>query len=361
MEFSSDKISMRQATIFLLLALGAPSLRVIPNYAAREAGKAGWVAALAALIPALILVWVLASLFKKYDGGLYDIYEKIFGKFVNKVVTVIYIVWTVYLIGLYLRMFGERFLNTILFEANISILMAFMLIFIYFIVNQKIDVVGRMSEVLICFFTAIVGFVFITTLSQIELKNIWPVTYYDAWPVIRGAEPIFSLSCYITAIMFLGDKISNKESLKKNAVLAMVGWSVFSVILILSTTGLFGHRLNAQLLFPYFATLKNIRILDAIERVESLFISIWVASDAIIIALFSFVSLHLLKRLFKQRSHKKFSGWVLIAAFIIAVNLAPNAYVAEEIAKLYIGPINIILFGIVPGLALIIGKIRKVV
>jgi spore germination protein KB len=239
--------------------------------------------------------------------------------------------------------------------------MAFMLVFIYFIVNQKIDVVGRMSEVLIFFFGAIVGFVFITTLSQIELKNIWPVTYFDALPVIKGAEPIFSLSCYITAIMFLGDKISDKKSLKKNGVWAMGGWSVFSVILILSTTGLFGHRLNAQLLFPYFATLKNIRILDAIERVESLFISIWVASDAIIITLFCLVALHLLKRMFNRKSHQKFSIWVLVIAFIIAVNFAPNAYAAEEIAKIYIGPINIILFGVVPVIALIIGKIRKVV
>lgn len=361
MKFSSDKISIRQAIILLLLALGAPSLRVIPNYAAREAGKAGWVAALVSLIPALILIWILILLFKKNDGSLYDIYEKVFGKFLNKIVTTVYIIWSVYLIGVYLRMFGERFLNTILFEANVFVLMIFMLIFIYFIVNQKIDVIGRMSEILIYFFVAIVGFVFITTLSQIEIKNIWPVTYYDVIPIIKGAEPIFSLSCYITAIMFLGDKISNKEKLKKNGILAMIGWTAFSIILILSTTGLFGHRLNSQLLFPYFATLKNIRILDAIERVESLFISIWVASDAVIIALFSLISLHLLKRIFNQPSHKKFSLWILVIAFIIAVKFAPNVYAAEEIAKTYVGPINIILFAVVPFIALIVGKIRKVV
>ena len=361
MEFSTDKISMRQAIIFLLLALGAPSLRVIPNYVARDAGKAGWASAIFALIPALILLWTLVSLFKKNEGSLYDIYEKVFGKFLNKIIISLYIVWCIYLIGLYLRMFGERFLNTILFEANVSILMAFMLVFVYFIVNQKIDVVGRMSEILICFFAAIVGLVFLTTVSQIELKNIWPVTYYDTWSIIRGSEPVFSLSCYITAVMFLGDKISNKKRLKKNGIWAMVGWSVFSVILILSTTGLFGHRLNAQLLFPYFATLKNIRILNAIERVESLFISIWVASDAVIIALFSFVSLHLIKRLFKKKSHKKFSLWILVIAFIIAVNFAPNAYEAEEIAKIYIEPVNILFFAGIPILALIVGKIRKVV
>jgi len=360
-EFSKDKISIRQAIIFLLLALGAPSLRVIPNYVARDAGKAGWVSAIIAVIPGLLLVLVLARLFKKNEGSLYDIYEKIFGKVINKIITVIYIGWSLYLTGLYLRMFGERFLNTILFESNIVILMAFMLAFVYFIINQKIDVIGRMSEVLICFFSAIVAIVFITTLSQIEIKNIWPVTYYDFLPVLNGSLPIISLSCYITGVMFLGDKISNKKQLKKLGIIAMIAWSIFSIVLILSTTGLFGYRLNGQLLFPYFATLKNIRILDAIERVESLFISVWVASDAVIIALFSLVTLNLVRRIFNKASHKKFSVWVLIASFIIAINFAPNAYQAEEIAKIYVEPINIILYAVIPLIALVVGRIRKVV
>jgi len=360
-EFSEDKISMRQAIIFLLLALGAPSLRVIPNYVARDSQKAGWVSTIVSLIPALILVLILSSLFKKNKGSLYDVYEKVFGKIINKGITVIYIGWSLYLTGLYLRMFGERFLNTILFESNIVMLMAFMIVFVYFIVNQKIDVVGRMSEILIYFFAAIVVIVFVTTLSQIEIKNIWPITYYDAWPVVKGVLPIFSLSCYISSIMFLGDKISDTKKLKKYGIIAMIGWSIFSLILILSTTGIFGYRLNSQLLFPYFATLKNIRILDAIERVESLFISVWVASDAIIIALFSLITLNLLRRLFNKKSYKKFSVWTLVAVFIIAVNFAPNAYAAEEIAKIYVGPINIILFAVMPLIAFIVGKIRKVV
>ena len=79
------------------------------------------------------------------------------------------------------------------------------------------------------------------------------------------------------------------------------------------------------------------------------------------VALLSLNTLNLLRRLFNKKSHKKFSVWTLIVAFIIAFNFAPNAYIAEEIAKIYVGPINVILFGIVPLIALIVGKIRRVV
>ena len=361
MEFSRDRISMRQATIFFIMALGAPSLRIIPNYVARDAERAGWLSAIIELVPALLLVWILATLFKRDEGSLYDIYEKVFGKVINKCLTVVYIVWSLCLTGLYLRMFGERFLETILFESNLFAIMAFMAVFIYFLVNQKIDVIGRICEILIYFLMGIVLVVFFTILSQIDLKNIWPVTHYDILPALKGVIPLMTLSSYITAVMFLGDKISDVRNIKKTGTAVMIGWSIFAIILILSTIGVFGHRLNEQLLFPYFATLKNIRILDAVERVESLFISVWVGADVVIITLFSLITLNLIRRLFNKQSHKKFSLWVIAAAFIIAIIFAPNAYEAETVARIYAAPINLILFTLVPFLAVIVGKIRKVI
>ncbi len=361
MEISRDKISMRQATIFFMLALGAPSLRIIPNYIAHAAGKAVWVSAIIGLVPALLLVWVIATLFKKNEGSLYDIYEKIFGKTINKIITAIYAIWTLCLSGLYLRMFGERFLNTILHSASLIAISIFMLAFIYFIVNEKIDVIGRMCEILIFFFIGIVLLVFFIILPQIEVENIWPVTYYDTWPILKGAVPFTTLSCYITALMFLGDKINDVKNVMKNGVVAMIVWSALSIILILSTVGIFGYKLNEQLLLPYFTTLQNIKILDTVERMESLFISTWIATDVVIITLFTLITLNLIKRLFNAKSHKKFSIWVIIATLIIALTFAPNAYVAEAVARIYVAPINIALFVAVPVIALIVGKIRRIV
>ena len=119
MNISKDKISMRQAFIILILAIGAPILRIIPNYISYFAENGAWVSVILFLIPAFLLVFILKSLIKNKKKSLYDIYEEIFGKFINKIITCIYIVWSLFLASLYLRMFGERFLGTILFDANL--------------------------------------------------------------------------------------------------------------------------------------------------------------------------------------------------------------------------------------------------
>lgn len=361
MNFSRDRISMQQAFIIFILAISAPSLRVIPNYMAYFAQSASWISTIIYLIPAFILIYVLKKLIRKKQKGLYEIYEEIFGKSINKFIIIIYIIWTLFLSSLYLRMFGERFLGTILFDANLIAIIIFMALFVYFIVNQKIDVLGRMAEVLIFFFAFIVGTVFFLIFSQIDIKNLWPVTHYDIIPVLKGAIPLLSLSSYITAMMFLGDKFSDIEKFGRIGNKAIIIIALGSLVLILSTIGVFGYQLNLQFLFPYFVTLKNINILNTIERVESFVISTWLATDAVIISLFSLVTLHLIKKLFNLKSQRKVSIWFMILIVIISINFAPNTYVIEEFTRDYGSWINISLFIILPVIAFLVGKLRKIV
>ena len=352
---------MRQAFIILILAIGAPILRVIPNYISYFAENAVCVYVILFLIPAFLLVFILQSLIKNNMKSLYDVYQEIFGKFINKIITFIYIVWSLFLASLYLRMFGERFLGTILFDANLVAIIILMSFFVYFIVNQKIDVLGRMSEVLIFFF-GLIGFgIFLLVFSKIDIKNLWPITHYDTIPILKGVIPLLSLGSYITGLMFLGDKISDIETFKKKGNITVLILALISIILVLSTVGVFGYRLNLQFLFPYFITLKNINILNTIERIESLVISTWLATDTIIISFFTLITLTLIKKFFNLNSHKKFSPWVVIFIVIISINFAPNAYAIETFTRNYCSWVNIILFLILPFIAFCIGKIRKII
>ena len=74
----------------------------------------------------------------------------------------------------------------------------------------------------------------------------------------------------------------------------MLFYSFLLIILFLVTVGLFGADLIEQFVFPYYSTLKNIRIMESIERLESLFISVWISSDFVIITLFFIIMLTLI-------------------------------------------------------------------
>jgi len=357
----SDRISIRQAVIIFVLMIGAPSLRVIPNYISRLAGRAGWVSPFFALLFSILLVFVLASLFKTKNGSIYNIFEDVYGRIISKMLALFYIIWCIFMAAFYLRMYGERFIETIVFDANITSIIILMAAFVLFIVNQKIDVLGRMAEILILFFAGIVVIVFFIIVSNIKIENLWPVTHYDLVPSLKGSTALLSLSVYLTTIMFLGDKISNKDKLIKTGIKGMILLHTLAIIIVLSTIGLIGYRLNGQLLFPYFATLKNIDILNTFEHVESLVISIWLGADVAIISVFVMAVMNLIKQSYTRIYNKRISLWIMIIAVLISLTFVDNVYDAEKIARLYIGNISLVLFGGIPILTWIVGKIRKVI
>ena len=361
MKAVSDRISIRQAVIIFVLMIGAPSLRVIPNYISRLAGRAGWISPFFSFLASILLVFILASLFKNKNGSMYNIFEDVYGRVISKILAVFYIIWCIFMAGFYLRMYGERFIETIVFDANITSIIILMAAFVLFIVNQKIDVLGRMAEILILFFAGIVVIVFFIIVSNIKIENLWPITHYDLVPALKGSTALLSLSVYLTTIMFLGDKISNKNKMAKTGIKGMMLLHILAIIIILSTIGLIGYRLNSQLLFPYFATLKNIDILNTFEHVESLVISIWLGADVTIISVFVMAVMNLVKQSYNRIYNKRISIWVVVIAVLISLTFVDNVYDAEKIARLYIGNINLVLFGVIPILTWIVGKIRKVI
>ena len=167
---------------------------------------------------------------------------------------------------MYLRMFGERFVGTLLFNADLNILLAIMVLFVAIAGLKKIETLGRLSELLLAFIIVLFTAVTFAILPKIRLENLYPVTYYDALPVLKSVIPVFSLFTYTTPLLILGDKIAHKEQLQKYGLKSLVMIMVFFVFLILSTVGLFGYSVNQQFLFPYYIVLNSVSLFGNVER-----------------------------------------------------------------------------------------------
>lgn len=360
MEITKGKISIRQAYIILLLALTAPTLRVVPNYIAQLAEEASWVTPFVALIPGILLIYVVNVLFQKYrDKSLYEVYVGVFGKIITKLIFVIYGVWLIVLCSLYLRMFGERFIGTLLFNADLNILLAIMILFVAIAGMKKFETLGRLSELLLIFIVVLFVAVTFAILPKIRLENLYPVTYYDTLPVLKSVIPVFSLFTYTTPLLLLGDKISHKDQLKKYGKRTLFIMMTFFVFLILSTVGLFGYSVNQQFIFPYYIVLNSVSLFGNVERLEALFISTWLASDFAIVLLFVFMITQTSKKLFHARKETWFVIPVCVIVYVLALMLFKSIHQVQFFARNILVYVNISLFAVLPLVALVVGKVRK--
>ena len=288
-----------------------------------------------------------------------EIFEIIVGKFIGKIIVFIYIIWFLFLFSLYLRYFCERFLSTILVDTPIEFMILVMLGFIYYIIRHNIEAFARMAELFLFVFFAIFICVFLIVLPDIKLENLYPITTYDIPGIMKSTVPLFSLSGFVTYLFFLGDKMSYKETIKKYGKKFALIYMFMGVVLVITVVGSIGANVARKFPIPYFTVIKSIEILNTIERIESIFIAIWVVNDCIILGMFGFILLGLLQRFCGTTNPKIFVVPVIFFGYVGSLYIASSSLELHEFSRETGALINMVTAVIIPVTVFLIGKIRK--
>ncbi len=338
----------------------SPAIRIFPQYTSKMAGKAGWLAPIVAIIPIIFLVLILNSFFKRNkEANLSDIYFKVLGSIVGKIVVFLYLIWILILLAIYTRYYSERILSSMLPNTSGSFLIIVMLCLVFIAARKGLVTVVRANEIFFMIFIVIFAFSFIFSILQIKFRNVMKVSYLDAWPVIKSSFDLFAIWGYLLFIFFFADKINNKEHIKRFAFRGLAVIFILGLLGILMTIGSLGSRLASHVSLPYFMTIKNISILDTIYHIESVLLSLWVIFDFIIITFFTITATSLMKSIFKLSETKSLISPILLFAGIGALYLFENRFELERFSSYIATPVNVIFEFIIPFAVFGIGKIRK--
>ncbi|WP_187296331.1 GerAB/ArcD/ProY family transporter [Tepidibacter mesophilus] len=199
---SKEVISDRQATSLIILFIGGSTLLFGTG---GEAEQDAWLSILLSILyafPILMIYARILSLFPQKD--LFDILELVFGKFLGKIISLLYIWFALHLGTLVLTDFGD-FPTIVSIGKTPKIVPMTCIIFLCsWAIKEGIEVLGRWGEFSIWgfIFTAIVGTSLLT--PNWDINNIQPVLYKGIKPVLQGAFAVFSfpfaetiLFCYV--------------------------------------------------------------------------------------------------------------------------------------------------------------------
>ncbi|KNY28841.1 GerAB/ArcD/ProY family transporter [Pseudobacteroides cellulosolvens] len=359
---SKEKISTRQAVILFLTLVYSPAIRIFPVFSAKIGERAGWLTPILAVLPLICLVYTMNALFKREkEANLSDMLIKILGRIPGRILLFIYILWLMVLLSLYVRYFAERFLTSLLPNTPMPFFTFTILIVVFYVVRGGIVPLTRTTEFLFLAFSVIFIIIFMLTLTNVKITNLLPVTYYDIWPITKSTYSILGIWGYFTFIFFFGDKINDKEHIRRFGLQGAVYLVIVTLLLLIQTIGVYGYTIIERLSMPYFVVAKSISILDTIERIESVVLAFWIIVDFVIISVFMYIILSMIKSLFNLTGAKSLISPVTIFTFIFSFYLAKNSFELSNFSS-YIGlPINIVLGFIIPFILLMIGKVRRVI
>ena len=357
---SPDKISVRQAVILFLTIVASPAIQILPRLIAETVGRAGWLAPLFSVPSFLCLVFIMQALFKKEkEANLSELFRKVFGNIPGKGVLVLYLIWLMILLGLYVRYFTERFLSSLLPDTSPAFFSITILAVVFYAVRGGIVNLARTVEFLFFIFTASFISLFLLSTANVKVINLLPVSHYDILPLMKTAYPFLAIWGYFTLIFFFGDKINDKENIRKFGLQGTVYLLLINIMLLIQTIGVYGHTLIQRLPLPYFVAIKSISLLQTIERIESIAMAFWVFVDFTIISVFLYLVISIIKSLFSLSEAKNMTSPIALFAFFFSFYIGKDRLELEHFSYYIAIPVNILLCMVMPVLLLVVGKIRK--
>lgn len=303
---SRNKISMRQVLLMCVTVEFSPTVRLVGGYAAQAAKQAGWISGILSFIPILILLFILRAFCKKNYKEAHFMYiiRDIMGNIPGRIIIVIYFIWLVLLWSFYIRHFAERIAGTILPNVHISIFIIAVLIIAAIVLGSGITILARMNEViiLVIIFTMYASFLF--SLPLVKIQNITPVYFTDILPGFSGSMVLWALYGYLIVFFFFGNQINDKEKLFKLGMYKAVILVISNTLLIIFTIGSLGFSLTARLPRSTFVWIRQISVFGVVERIESIVVEIWIMADFMIISVFAYAILCIIKDFFNLNSYK---------------------------------------------------------
>jgi spore germination protein (amino acid permease) len=310
----------------------------------------------------IFLFKIINKLFNGYKNrnvSFCDIIYDILGKPIGKLLVTIMFLWITFILCTNVRYYGERLLGSTYPEADMRVFLIVMLVLIGYILRSGIQILARMNEiilpVLILFYFTFVILMF----PKVKINNLTPISPLDFLPVLKGSLASTAIWPYVLIVFIFADKINNKERFKKS-IYYMNSFSLVATCSgLIAICGSLGSSVVAHTNLPFLLGVKYISLFEVVEKVESILVTSWIYADFILISIFTYSSLHLVKSLFNLSNTKNLISIYLVIIYNLSLIICNNLFELQMFSQAIAMPINILFFLIFPVLLFVVGKIRK--
>lgn len=267
---NKETISLLQLFILLLIfEMGSATVVGIGGEAKQNVWLAILIAGLIGVGYILLLHFMLG---RKVGLNLFGLIEFCLGKWVGRAISLLYILYFVYLSSRVLRDFGELIVSTIFIYTPIEIISITIMLTITYMLYAGIEVMARTSEIFFPYvfsFTFLVGF-FILLSGEIHVENLRPFLEDGIRPVLKAVFPglltfPFGELIAFATVLPLVTKFKKAKGFAIGGIVLSTLVLVYSAIIQVMTLG---QEMKRRANFPLLSAAREISLLDFIERVD---------------------------------------------------------------------------------------------
>lgn len=293
------------------------------------AGRDSWISNILGIFCGVTLILVMTRLVKEYPGmTLIEYLQKIFGKALGKFIGVIYLFYFLILAALVVRNYTDLFATAIMPETPTWFLNATLALTVAYVIYQRIEVMGRLSELVIPVALTILMITsgLLNLSGIVHSQNLFPILDKGLGAVLLGTVPYASFP-YLELILFsmVIPYVNNTSKVRTASLASIFVAGTLLTLVLMQDIAIFGEYM-ATLSFPRFSAIRLITVGDFVERIEPLVLALWIASSILKIGVCLYAFTLGLAQLFglKDLNHLVFPSSILV--IVLTATLFENNF-----------------------------------
>lgn len=361
MKLENGEISNSQLMILVFSFLQGMILTVAFVYPVAKHDT--WLAVLVCFVITILFTLLYLVIALKFPGqNLVQINDSVFGPYLGKLISVVYIWFFFQYMIHYMYFFNSFWVTFIMPETPRS---AFLIMFTFvcaMAVRRGIEVIARCSFLFSIIVTVSVLIVSVLLVKDMKLTNLLPILEIKPIDFVHGVQILLAIPFLdILAFLFIVPYSSSKMKVRKPVLLGLCMSTALLIIVVIRDAAVLGPRL-AIVASPSFSAIRQIDIANVLTRLDILLAITLLITIFMKVTVFYYVTVLGFAQMLKLRSYIPLTIPIGALAAAIAARLYESDM--EQIyAGIYVWPFyantNEILIPVITLAVIIIRRLPK--
>lgn len=253
----------------------------------------------------LIFVFVYIKLMDMFSGSnLLELNNIVFGDYLGKVVSALYLLFFVILTTGNLRLLCDYIIGNFMVKTPLIVIALVFLIAIAWAVHAGLEVIARIGVIFFVIVTALIVLVFILTISKMDITNFFPLFDISLMEFVQ--------TNHIITTIFFGESflfmmvipyVAQRSKMKRSVLFGMIAGEIMLILSALMITGVLGDMASIMN-SPLNHVLRQVEIGKVLSRMEFIVTGILVFSIFIRITVIYYVTTLGFGQFFSLKSYR---------------------------------------------------------
>ena len=286
--------------IALVFAIVMPRvfLSTISNLLEQD-GQILWLAMVIYTIIPLVVLYMMVYVYNRISGDIFMICQQLIGKIGAWVVLLTYSVMFLSNASLILRLYSEYTLLTALPQVEFQLVIIWYAVSAGILCYLGIETLTRTSSIVMPFSMTGIILILLVLLPFYIVYNLTPWQGNGIMQAVHSGITGAGYNVGVLSLIFLAPAFQNARTIKKAAIYALSYSAILRISFILVYTMVFGTTVGAEKTMPLFELARLVYLNQYIQRIEALFIIVWVIIGLLAVAGSLYIGLYLIAVLLK--------------------------------------------------------------